>query len=479
MDYNRSNYYCILKEGGLISVEFKQIYTPGSAHLSYVISGKKSCIVIDPARDVTEYLRFAEVLGLPITAVILTHLHADFVAGHMELAQRTGAEIFISKKAEAGYPHYAVSNGEEFKHDKFQIKMLDTPGHTPEGSVFMISDLERGPIPALIFSGDTLLVGDVGRPDLFPHIKEELALFLYHSLRRIEKLGDHIEVYPAHGAGSLCGRKLSAKLSSTIGMERLYNGPLNIQSEDEFVRQLLTGMPEVPDHFSRCSKINKSGPVLISELPGPKAYQPKEIFNLAKEECLVVDTRDQLSFCSAHIPGAYGLSLKGNFVTYAGWVLPPEKPLLLVVESKNDLEAALNGLYSVGLDNVAGYLKGGMAAWASSGLKTARIENVSVEELRVRLRKKELILVDTRLKSEYDLFHIPGSVNVAAPDIRHRYQDWEENNKPLAFICNSGNRSLLAASLMLRYSRFENVINIIGGTNSWEAMGYPLINEEA
>jgi glyoxylase-like metal-dependent hydrolase (beta-lactamase superfamily II)/rhodanese-related sulfurtransferase len=457
-------------------VEFKQIYTPGLAHLSYVISGKKSCIVIDPARDVSQYLRFAEKQGLPITAVILTHLHADFVAGHMELAQTTGAEIFISKKAEANYPHYAVSNGEEFKHDQFLIKMLDTPGHTPEGSVFLVSDLERGPIPALMFSGDTLLVGDVGRPDLFPHIKEELALFLYHSLRRLEKLGDYIEVYPAHGAGSLCGKKLSAKLLSTLGTERLYNRSLNIESEDEFVRELLTDLPEVPDHFSRCSKINKSGPALISSIPRPKAYEPKEILNLAEEEYLVVDTRDQLTFCSAHIPGAYGLSLKGNFPTFAGWVLPPEKPLLLVVESGNDLEAALKGLYSVGLDNVAGYLNGGMAAWIASGLKTARIENVSVEELKVRLRKNELILVDTRLKSEYDFSHIPGSVNVAAPDIRLSYRDWEKSDKPVAFICNTGNRSLLAASLMLKYSRFEKVINVIGGTNAWERMGYPLIN---
>lgn len=460
-------------------MEFKQFYTPGLAHLSYVISGKTSCIVIDPARDITQYLRFAETVGLPITAVILTHLHADFIAGHIELAQRTGAEIFMSKKAEASFHHYAVSNGEEFKHDKFLIKMLDTPGHTPEGSVFLVSDLERGPIPALMFSGDTLLVGDVGRPDLFPHIKEELALFLYHSLRRIEKLGDHIEVYPAHGAGSLCGKKLSAKLSSTIGTECLYNSPLNIESENEFVRQLLQGMPEVPDHFSRCSRINRSGPSLISSLPRPKAYLPKEILNFAEEEYLIVDTRDQLSFCSAHIPGAYGLSLKGNFATYAGWVLPPEKPLLLIVDSNNDLEAALKGLYSVGLDNVAGYLSGGMAAWIASGLKTARIENISAEELKERLRKNELMLVDTRLKSEYDLSHIPGSIQIAAPDIRHRYRELEEGDKPPAFICNTGSRSLLAASLMMRYSRLENVINIIGGTRSWEEMGYSLINQES
>ncbi|HWQ88661.1 MAG TPA: rhodanese-like domain-containing protein [Desulfitobacteriaceae bacterium] len=460
-------------------MEFRQIYTPGLAHLSYLISGKTSCIVVDPARDVSRYLQIAETMQVPITAVILTHLHADFISGHIELAQIPEAEIFISKKAEAAFPHYGLSDGEEFKLDQFLIKMLETPGHTPESSVFAVSDLERGPVPTLIFSGDTLLVGDVGRPDLFPYIKEELALFLYHSLRRIEKLGDYLEVYPAHGAGSLCGKKLSAKLLSTIGTERLYNGPLNIHPEEEFVRQLLLGMPEVPDYFSRCSRINRLGPALVSDLLKPKACDPREFLRLAINGCLVVDTRDPLPFCAAHIPGAYALSLKGNFATYAGWVLSQEKPLLLVVESKKDLEAALSGLYSVGLDNIAGYLFGGMTTWAASGLKTAKIENISAEELQVRLQTREIILVDVRLKSEFDLAHIFGSIHVPAPDVRRRYWEWEDSDKPVAFICNTGSRSLLAASLMLRYSRPKKVINVMGGTEAWAKMGYPLVSTES
>jgi glyoxylase-like metal-dependent hydrolase (beta-lactamase superfamily II) len=459
-------------------MEFRQIYTPGLAHLSYVISGRTSCIVVDPARDVSPYRQVADNLKLPIKAVVLTHLHADFVAGHMELLQIPGVEVLISRKAEAVFPHYGLSDGEEFKIDQLLIKMQETPGHTPESSVFTVSDLDRGLVPVLIFSGDTLLVGDVGRPDLFPYIKEELALFLYHSLRRLEKLGDHLELYPAHGAGSLLGRELSAKLTSTMGTERLYNRALNIHPEEEFIRQLLLGMPEVPDHFSRCSRINRLGPALVSDLPKPKACDPREFLRSAANGYLIVDTRDPLQFCAAHIPGSYALSLKNNFATYAGWVLSPEKPLLLVVETQKDLEAALKGLYSVGLDNIAGYLRGGMTAWAASGLKSAWVENISAEELQVRLLAGEIILVDVRQQSEFDFAHISGAVHVPAPDIRQSYGEWEDSEKAVAFICNTGMRSILAASLMLRHSRNKKIINVMGGTEAWTKMGYPMISTE-
>jgi len=458
-------------------MELKQIYTPGLAQLSYVMIGKTSCIVVDPARDAAQYIKVSENIGLPITAIIETHLHADFISGHIELANLTGAKIYISKKARAAFPHYGISDGEEIRIDKFLIKMIDTPGHTPEGSVFIVSDLERGPAPTLIFSGDTLLIGDAGRPDLFPDIKEELAAALYNSLRRIENIGDYVEVYPAHGAGSLCGKKLSAKLSSTIGTERLYNGPMNSHPEKNFIEQLLFGMPEVPDHFGRCSETNRLGPTATAYLPKPQAYKIEKFCELLEQGYLVVDTRDQLAFGAAHIPGAYGLSLKGNFATFSGWVLPAEKPILLIVESKNDLESATKGLYSVGLDNVEGYLDGGMASWAAKGLKTARLESISIEELKRRHDNDELVLVDTRLKSEYDSMHISRSIHCAAPDVRFRFKEWEDSSKPIAFICNSGNRSLLAASLMLRLGNVDKVINVIGGTTAWQNMGYPVNSE--
>ncbi len=454
-------------------MEFKQIYTKGLAHCSYVIGGKNQCIVVDPARDVEPYIEAARTFKLPITGIIETHLHADFVSGHIELAERTGATIYVTAQAKAAYKHYDMADGEEILIDTLLIRMIDTPGHTPESAVFIVSDLERGKEPALAFTGDTLLVGDAGRPDLFPDRKEELASKLYASLGRIAEIGDHVEIYPAHGAGSLCGKALSSKLSSTIGTERMHNPALNIHPEEAFVRTFLEGMPEAPDHFARCSEINRIGAPPVYSLKKPVAYRPGDFLEMAQSGHLVVDTRDQLPFAAAHIPGAYGLSLKGNFATFSGWVLPPEKPILLVADSPAEYHAALKGLYSVGLDRVEGYLDGGMDAYEDSGYRTARLESISIVELKERMDAGELLVVDTRLKSEYDKSHIAGTVHAAAPDVRKRYKEWE-TGKTLAFICNTGNRSLLAGSLMLNLSCMDTVINVIGGTTAWAKLGYPM-----
>lgn len=455
-------------------MDFKQIYTPRLAHCSYVVGGEKACVVIDPAREVTQYIAIADSLGLPIKGIIETHLHADFVSGHIELRELTGATIYITERADAEFEHHAVKDEEEFQIDTLLFKMLDTPGHTPECAVFVVSDLERGEEPVLAFTGDTLLVGDAGRPDLFPDKKEELASNLYWSLRKLENLGDNIEIYPAHGAGSLCGKSLSSKLSSTIGTEKLQNSAMLKHPEEEFIRSFLEGMPEVPDHFSRCSEINRKGAPAISKLRKPTGYTPEEFLKLSQTEYIVVDTRDQLAFGAAHVPGAYGLSLKGNFATFSGWVLPPDKPILLVLEDMKDMPNVLKALYSVGLDNVVGYLSGGMAAYAASGLETARFESISVAEAKERYEHGEILLVDTRLKSEWDSGHIKCTVHIPAPDVRKKFRDLE-SNKPVAFICNSGNRSLLAASLMLNLSKAKNVINVIGGTTAWLSLGHPTV----
>jgi len=456
-------------------MEFKQVYIPGLAHCSYVIGGRHECIVVDPARDVQQYLDIAAAFNLPITGIIETHLHADFVSGHLDLAKLTGARIFISKQSQAEYEHHGLDDGELITHDTLLIKMIDTPGHTPESSVFIVSDLERGPEPALIFSGDSLLIGDAGRPDLFPNIKEKLAADLYRSLRKIEVIGDHVEIYPAHGAGSLCGRSLSSKLSSTIGTERLYNPALSLHPQEHFIDVFLHDMPEAPDHFSRCSAINRKGPALLTELGHPVGYEPFEFLQLTELGYHVVDTRSPLPFSAAHVPGAYGLSLQGNFATFSGWVLPPDRPLLLVLESMDDLPRALRGLHSVGLDNVEGYLKGNMEAWSVIGLKTARLTSISIMELKELMDRDQIVLVDTRLKSEYDEAHIKGAIHAPAPDLRYRYEEWTEG-KPVAFICNTGSRSLLAASLMLKYSGRRDIINVLGGTSAWINAGYPTVD---
>lgn len=235
-------------------------------------------------------------------------------------------------------------------------------------------------------------------------------------------------------------------------------------------------MPEAPDHFSRCSKINQKGAPAISKLAIPVGYSPTEFLKLSQTDHIVVDTRDQLAFGAAHIPGAYGLSLKGNFATFSGWVLPPDKPILLVLEAMEDLPVVLRWLYSVGLDHVVGYLRGGMTAYAQSGLETARIESISVAEAKTRYDNNEIVLIDTRLKSEWDSGHIAGTTHIPAPDVRKIFRELE-GATPVAFICNSGNRSLLAASLMLNLSDSSDVINVIGGMKAWLALGYPTVIE--
>jgi len=456
-------------------MEFKQVYTPGLAHCSYVIGGESACVVVDPAREVKQYIAIAKSLRLPIKGIIETHLHADFVSGHVELRQLTGATIYVTAKANAEFEHHLVQDEEEFQIDTLLFKMIDTPGHTPESSVYLVTDLERGSQPVVAFTGDTLLVGDVGRPDLFPDKKEELASKLYGSLRRLERLADNIEVYPAHGAGSLCGKALSSKLSSTIGTEKLQNTAMLKHPEEAFIKGFMKEMPEAPDHFSRCSELNRRGAKPVSKLKRPVGYSPKEFFEASQKGYLVVDTRDQFAFGSAHVPGAYALSIKGNFATFSAWVLPPDQPILLVLEDRQDIHKVLRALYSVGLDNVMGYLKGGMPAYAASGLVTARFESISASEAKDRYEEGSLRLVDTRLKSEWDGGHIQGSVHVPAPDVRHQFRQLQ-GKKPLAFICNSGNRSLLAASLMLNFSKAQNVMNVIGGMTAWLSMGYPMVS---
>lgn len=458
-------------------MEFRQIYTPGLAHCSYVIGGKNACVVIDPARNVTQYVHMAYSLGLPIKAVIETHLHADFVSGHAELSRLTGAGIYISEKAKAEFEHKALKDGDEIQIDTLLIKMLETPGHTPESSIYLVSDLERGKEPVIAFTGDTLMVGDAGRPDLFPEIKEKLAAELYQSLRKIEELPDNIELYPAHGAGSLCGKSLSSKLSSTIGTEKMQNYAMHLHPEEEFIRSFLEGMPEVPDHFARCSEINRKGAPELHELKEKiVGYTPKEFLKRSREGYSVVDVRDGFSFGAAHVPGSYGLSILGNFATFSGWVLPPDKPILLVLDSMSHRDAVLDGLYSVGLDNIAGYLAGGIYGYAESGLETARLESISVSEARQRYEKGEIALIDTRLRGEWESGHIEGAVHIPTPDIREKYSELPAD-KPVAFICSTGIRSLLAGSMMLKLSGRKDVINVIGGMTAWMDRGYPVITE--
>ena len=453
-------------------MNFAQIYTPGIAQCSYVIGSGSKCVVVDPVRNIEPYLEQAKAFGMEIAGVLETHLHADFISGHMELADLTGAQIYAPAIANCTFPHRALADGEEFTIENLRFKLLETPGHTPDCTVYVVTDLERGEEPVLVLTGDTLMVGDVGRPDLFPNREEELAEKLFHSLKRLKELPDHLEVYPAHGMGSLCGRALSAKLWSTIGTERRYNYALQHEELAPFKKDLLTDMPAAPDHFARCSEINRQGPALIREMVKAQPYKPAELAEALDDGYTVLDVRAYHSFAAAHIPGSYSISKYGNLATFAGWVIPPEAKLILVLEKESDLPEIKRNLYNVGHDHVAGYLDGAIENWVNSGLPVNNIGTISVQSLQKLLEKEQPLMLDNRAKSEYKKGFIPGSILASTPDVRHRYKEWNPE-KPVYVICNTSNRSMTAASL-LKQRGFSRVINVIGGSTAWAAAGYPM-----
>ncbi len=455
-------------------MHFAQIYTPGIAQCSYVIGNGGKCVVVDPVRNIEPYLEKAKEFGMEIAGVLETHLHADFISGHMELAEATGAKIYAPKIANCTFPHRALEDGEEFTIEKMKFKLIETPGHTPDCTVYVVTDLERSEDPVLVFTGDTLMVGDVGRPDLFPDREEELAEKLFNSLKRLKDLADYVEVYPAHGMGSLCGKALSAKLWSTMGTEKRYNYAMQHEKLDAFKKDLLEGMPSAPDHFARCSEINRTGPALKQEMDEIIPLSAADAYRALQDGYTFLDVRPYHSFASAHIPNSYSISKDGNLATFAGWIIPPEDKLILVLGSA-DLEEIKRALYNVGLDNIYGYLEGSAEKWISAGFPVNNIGTSSVQNLHEWMKQESPVVLDTRAKSEWEAGHIEGTILSPTPDIRHRYKEWDPEEK-IVVLCNTSNRSMTAASL-LKQRGFKKVINAMGGTTAWSAAGLPMVIE--
>ena len=450
----------------------QQFFVNGLAHASYLLGGSKTCAIIDPRRDIQVYLDAAKASGLKITHILETHLHADFVSGHLELAEKTGAKMYVPKSGRCEFEHVALSEGDRFEIEDMELIALETPGHTPEHIVYVVIDHSRGEDPAALFSGDTLFVGDVGRPDLFPGIAKELAAKLYESLnRKLLKLPDFCEVYPAHGAGSLCGRAMSAKRTSTIGYEKKYNYAFQVKDAAKFIELLTTEMPEAPDHFSRCSDINRKGPTLARNLPTLTPLEPLAFAKRAQEKnTLVLDIRSYDAFGGQHIAGSYHIDFAGNFATFAGWVLPPEISILLVTEDPGQAQEAVVSLRRVGLDQTIGYLDGGLYEWAKVGLPMDHVPQMSAQELQQRITQgPSVALVDVRARREYMTGHIDRTINIPAPDLRKQYKILD-TKVPIVCICNTGHRSSLAASL-LKQRGFKAVSNLAGGMTGYNASG--------
>jgi DMSO/TMAO reductase YedYZ molybdopterin-dependent catalytic subunit/glyoxylase-like metal-dependent hydrolase (beta-lactamase superfamily II) len=457
-------------------VILKQYYLGCLAHASYLIADPPSrcAAVIDPQRDVDEYIDDARRVGCQIDHVFLTHFHADFLAGHLELRDREGARIYLGACAEAEYGFKPLADGESVALGRVRLVALETPGHSPESISILVYDLESDPErPHAVLTGDTLFIGDVGRPDLRASLgwsAEQLGGMLYDSLHsKLLTLPDEMLVYPAHGAGSLCGKNLSTDTVSTIGVQRRYNYALQPMSREEFVRIVTADQPEPPAYFSYDAVLNtKERPTLEQTLEQELRPLPLDgALALAEQGAALLDVRDPPEFAGAHLAGGVNIGLGGSYATWAGTLFDRERPLVIVAEPGREQEAALR-LGRIGFDNVAGYLDGGMEALGPRPDLLARVERITAVTLAERLTDPAPPLVlDVRAESEWRQARIGGSVNIPLGQLLARRNELPAE-RPLVIHCQTGYRSSIAASLLQREGRQE-IADLVGGLDAWQA----------
>jgi hydroxyacylglutathione hydrolase len=456
-------------------MHFKRFYLGCLAHASYLIGSDGEAAVVDPQRDVQQYLDEAASAGLAIKYVIETHLHADFVSGHCELAAKTGAEIVFGHRAGAAFPHRAVRDGDELRVGKVVLRALETPGHTPEGVSWLVLDPETNR-PGKVLTGDTLFIGDAGRPDLAGskgYSAAEMAGMLYDSLHeKLLALDDSVEVFPAHGAGSACGRNISKETSSTIGQQRLTNYALRPMPKAEFIELMTSDLPAAPSYFSMDAELNRRGAGMLSALSAA-ALTPAAAHQLVQDGAVVLDVRDAATFGTGHIPGALNIGLKGNYASWSGNLIRATDRLLLVAGANSEIDEAVLRLARVGLENVAGFVDGGITAWTAAGFAVETTPQLSVDELHGRLDAGHgtLQILDVRAAGEYRSGHVPGAKNVPLPELETRLSRDLDPSRPTAVVCAGGYRSSAAASLLQRHG-FTTLYNITGGTSAWENAGY-------
>ncbi len=447
---------------------FKPYYLGCLAHASYLIGGSNGdAAIVDPRRDVDEYIADAETHGLKIRYIIETHLHADFVSGHIELAQRTGGQIYLGSKTHAEFVHHSVRDGDSIDLGDISLDFLETPGHTPESITVLMKNKDTQEIE-LAFTGDTLFVGDVGRPDLVASrglTPEQMARTMFRSLSdKLIGLPDSVEVWPAHGAGSACGKSLSDDRASTIGREKATNPALKLVvdgNEAEFVAYATEGLSLSPNYFSHDAESNRQGARTIEDvLSHAKAMTPQE-FEEQSEDILVLDTRTIADFGSGHVPGAINVQLEGKFAPWVGNVILPGAPILLVTAVGEEEETIIR-LCRIGYDNIVGYLQGGMDQWRDAKGELVTVPQVSPSDLEEIVNSVKVL--DVRSIKEWEAGHIQGAVNIPLPELQQRIVEIPDGE--LYVICGSGYRSSIACSLLQRAGH-RDVKNITGGWTAW------------
>ena len=443
-------------------MKFKQFYLGCLAHASYYIGSGAEAAIIDPQRDVEQYLDEAAANDQRIKYIIETHSHADFVSGHLELAEKTGAEIVFGSRANTQFPTHKVKDGDVLEIGAVRLRFLETPGHTPEGITIVAENTENPDEPLKIFTGDTLFIGDVGRPDLVGSkgfTAEEMASMLYDSLHeKILPLPDETEVYPAHGAGSLCGKSLSKETWSTLGNQRRFNYALQPMAKEEFVKLVAANQPEVPAYFPKSAAKNLEGSAALEDLPKPLALSTEEIENF---DGVVVDVRQNVEYGASHIPNAVNIGLGGQFASWAGTLIPVGTPLAIAADTAAQVDEAFMRLARVGHETVKGFIL--MKDFAGAR-KT--VEQVPVEEVSALTEtEKQLQFVDVRRPAEHANGHAVRTLNIPLNDLPKEL-DRLDPEAPTYVICQSGYRSSLGTSI-LENAGFKQVYNVTGGTQAW------------
>ncbi len=451
-------------------MHFQPFYLGCLAHASYLVGDGGEAVIIDPQRDVDQYLEEARARGLVIRHVIETHLHADFVSGHLELAARTGASIWLGPGSGATFAHRIARDGDEVGVGKLVLRFLETPGHTPESVSVLLLDAATG-APRKVFTGDALFVGDVGRPDLVTSrgfSPAEMASMLYDSLHdKILSLPDEVEVWPAHGAGSLCGRAIGAERSTTIGIQRRTNWALADMSREQFIAQVTGAPPPVPAYFQHDAELNRQGARPLDDLAPLARLTPAEV---AASGALVVDVRDASAWAAAHLHGSLNIGLRGAFASWAGTLVPVTSPVVLVAaDAAGEHEARLR-LARVGLEQVVGVLA--LADWRDAGLPLAAIPRMEPRELARLALRTPLVVIDVRRPAEYAAAHVPGAVNLPVDELGARLGELDPA-RPVAVACAGGYRSAAAAGILER-AGFTVAADLAGGTNAWVDAGLPV-----
>lgn len=467
-----------------------RLYEPAIAQASYLIgcAATGEALVIDPNRDIDHYIQAAAREGLRIAHVTETHIHADFLSGARELASTTGARLYLSDEGDADWKyHFAseatlIKSGDRIDVGAIRIDAIGTPGHTPEHLAFLVTDTAAADRPIAAATGDFIFVGDVGRPDLLERVAqvtgtmERSARTLWHSLQSFNRSQEEwLQIWPGHGAGSACGKGISAVPYSTLGYERRFNWAFKVAGEDAFVAAVLAGQPEAPTYFATMKRLNRNGPPRLGGFKRPREMDEARLPGLLKAGATVVDTRDAREFASGHLPGTLSIPLQASFVTWAGWLLPSTDDLYFIVDDLDEagLLQMVRQLALIGLDRVAGVFPRRVVERAD-GATLGRVMQMAPEALARRLQAEDVSLVDVRSASEWQTGHLAGAKHIPLGYLAERAGELPAD-RPIVVQCQSGSRSSVAASLLERMGRTD-VANLTGGMAAWRAAGMPVIH---